>query len=314
MRLIAAGQTDKLPAGGEILSLLEEHTKQFSWLTYGYEGPAMSLDDLFELIRDNLQAKEGVKTLRDKLLNQYDEVKREKARLIREEKIPAATAYLFEVMAELMYIKDYRKGIYQRSYLAMDNVVMELAKRLGLTLREVKYLTYDEVEEVLSRRGFADYKIAVQERFKECCYVVTKGKIKVFQGEECRKMIAEKVGSDKSDKAPSKVLKGTTAYYGKVTGTARIVLVKADVSKIHDGEILVSSATNPDLILAMKKAAGIVTDTGGIISHAAIVSRELKKPCVVGTQFATKAISDGDLVELDADKGIVTILKKHDEK
>ena len=59
------------------------------------------------------------------------------------------------------------------------------------------------------------------------------------------------------------------------------------------------------MIVAMKKAAAFVTDTGGIISHAAIISRELKKPCVVGTKIGTHVFKDGDVVEVDADKGIV---------
>jgi pyruvate, water dikinase len=60
----------------------------------------------------------------------------------------------------------------------------------------------------------------------------------------------------------------------------------------------------------MKKASAIITDEGGITSHAAIVSREMKKPCVIGTKIATKILKDGDLVEVDADRGIVNILKK----
>ena len=59
----------------------------------------------------------------------------------------------------------------------------------------------------------------------------------------------------------------------------------------------------------MKKAAAIVTDEGGITSHAAIVSRELGIPCVIGTKFATKVFKDGDLIEVDADKGIVRKIK-----
>ena len=64
----------------------------------------------------------------------------------------------------------------------------------------------------------------------------------------------------------------------------------------------------------MKKAAAIVTDEGGITSHAAIVAREVGIPCVIGAKIATKALKDGDLVEVDADKGIVRIIKKAGEK
>ncbi|MBI4100007.1 hypothetical protein HY440_03295, partial [Candidatus Microgenomates bacterium] len=62
--------------------------------------------------------------------------------------------------------------------------------------------------------------------------------------------------------------------------------------------------TKPDLVVACKKAAGIITDEGGILSHAAIVSREFKIPCLVGTQSATNIFRDGDQVELNASEGI----------
>lgn len=71
------------------------------------------------------------------------------------------------------------------------------------------------------------------------------------------------------------------------------------------GDILVSIATDPDIVPAMKKAAAIVTEQGGVTSHAAIVSRELNIPCVIGTKIATRVLKDGDRVEVDANKGIV---------
>ena len=67
--------------------------------------------------------------------------------------------------------------------------------------------------------------------------------------------------------------------------------------------------TTPDYIPAMKKAAAFVTDEGGITCHAAIIAREMKKPCIVGTKIATQILHDGDLVEVDADKGVVRIIK-----
>ncbi|MDD1444202.1 PEP-utilizing enzyme, partial [Dolichospermum sp. ST_sed3] len=65
--------------------------------------------------------------------------------------------------------------------------------------------------------------------------------------------------------------------------------------------------TRPDFVPLMKKAGAVVTDAGGILSHAAIVSRELNKPCIIGTEVATNILKDGDIVEVDADKGIVRI-------
>jgi phosphoenolpyruvate synthase/pyruvate phosphate dikinase len=104
-------------------------------------------------------------------------------------------------------------------------------------------------------------------------------------------------------------LSGTTAFPGYAKGTVRIINVLEDIKEFDQGDILVSLNTNPDLIPAIKKAGAIVTDEGGIMCHAAIVSREFKIPCVIGTKTATKVLKDGDLVEVDADNGVVKIIK-----
>jgi phosphohistidine swiveling domain-containing protein len=98
---------------------------------------------------------------------------------------------------------------------------------------------------------------------------------------------------------------GTPACKGKVTANARIVLTTADFGKFKQGDVLIAEGTRPEYVPIMKQASAIVTDEGGLTCHAAIVSRELNTPCIVGTKIATRIIKDGDLVEVDADKGIV---------
>lgn len=105
-------------------------------------------------------------------------------------------------------------------------------------------------------------------------------------------------------------VKGTVAYKGVVRGEVQIVTQTVDMKKFKEGNILVSDATNPSLMPVIKKCSAIVTDEGGLMCHAAIVSRELKKPCVIGTKIATKVLKDGDEVEVDANEGVVKILKK----
>lgn len=68
--------------------------------------------------------------------------------------------------------------------------------------------------------------------------------------------------------------------------------------------------THPDDITSIKKCRAIITDEGGILSHASVVSRELNKPCIIGTKIATKVLKDGMYIEVDADKGVVKIIKK----
>lgn len=108
----------------------------------------------------------------------------------------------------------------------------------------------------------------------------------------------------------SQAIKGQVAYPGKVRGKVRILKNKTKMYEFQDGEILVSPMTTPGFVPAMKRAGAIITDEGGITCHAAIVSRELKVPCVIGTKIATKVLKDGDMVEVDAGNGIIKILKR----
>ena len=101
------------------------------------------------------------------------------------------------------------------------------------------------------------------------------------------------------------LVKGFGASPGVAGGSARLLRTAAETSKLRPGEILVTSMTTPDMVPAMARAAGIVTDEGGMTCHAAIVSRELGVPCVVGTRSATKVIADGAEVTVDGKAGAV---------
>jgi len=105
-------------------------------------------------------------------------------------------------------------------------------------------------------------------------------------------------------------IKGQTGCLGKIKGTVCLVRsIKTEGKKFKAGDILVTGMTRPEFVALMRKASAIVTDEGGITCHAAIVSRELKIPCVIGTRIATKVLKDGDIVEVDAHKGIIKKLK-----
>lgn len=107
------------------------------------------------------------------------------------------------------------------------------------------------------------------------------------------------------DYSVTKEFKGNIAYKGIARGRVRIINSVTDIGDFEEGDIIVSFNTNPSLMPALIKCGGIVTDEGGIMCHAAIVSRELKKPCIIGTKIATRVLKDGDKVEVDAEKGIV---------
>jgi len=104
-------------------------------------------------------------------------------------------------------------------------------------------------------------------------------------------------------------IKGKTAYPGFTKGRVRIITSNRDLDTIQNGEVLVTNMTTPEFVPALQKVAAFITNEGGILSHAAIVARELKRPCVIGTKNATKKLRTGDEVEVDATNGMVKILR-----
>ncbi len=107
------------------------------------------------------------------------------------------------------------------------------------------------------------------------------------------------------------IIHGSIAFSGRVIGKVKIVFSPFDFKKIKNGDILVSPMTQPTFVPILSKIAGIVTDEGGVTSHAAIVAREMNKPCIIGTKIATQVLKDGMKVEVDANNGIVKIIKNN---
>jgi pyruvate,water dikinase len=105
-------------------------------------------------------------------------------------------------------------------------------------------------------------------------------------------------------KAPV-LLTGASASPGMASGPVKIVSDASQIDRVKEGDILVAEITTPDFVPAMKRAVAIVTDRGGRTSHAAIVSRELGTPCVVGTETATTTLTDGQIVTVDGSRGKV---------
>ena len=135
-------------------------------------------------------------------------------------------------------------------------------------------------------------------------WAIEKGKIYIVQSRPIT-TIGEK-GEKEGELEEGEILvKGLGASPGIGVGKAKVIFSEDEISKVEEGDILVTTMTTPDMVPAMKKAAAIVTDEGGMTCHAAIVSRELGVPAVVGTKNATKVLKDGMIVTVDGDKGLV---------
>lgn len=137
-------------------------------------------------------------------------------------------------------------------------------------------------------------------------WAIEKGKIYILQTRPVTTLREKgaREGTEKEEKTEV-ILTGSPASPGIGTGPAKIVKSAREIKKVEKGDVLVTEMTTPDFVPAMRKVIAIVTDKGGQTSHAAIVSRELGIPCVVGTQKATKILKSGQFVTVNGAEGQV---------
>jgi len=211
-------------------------------------------------------------------------------------------AVVFDIAADIIFLKAYRKDCWFHGCYVAERLYKEISRRLGLSLNQVWFMGWREVAPALAKGEF-NAEI-LNERMKFSVLHQKGEKAVIYIGKQAKQFLAklnlEKVKVKKVNK-----LEGTCACPGKVKGVVKIVNLPEEMGKMSQGDIMIAHTTFPSLVPAMKKASAIVTDDGGITCHAAIVARELKTPCIVGTKIATKVLKDGDKVEVNANKGIV---------
>lgn len=290
-------------------SMIGRHAEAFGWLGYGMIGPSWGreyfIDILSSLTRQGVNPKKalpGMKASRQETLDRQRE-------LIRSLKIDKKHEEILAFARNLVFTKGTRKDSMFHSWSIIERLFKEIGRRRYLAIRQIRYLYPHEFKELLLGKNF-DASI-LNERYKFNLYYSV-GDFKDdlnMSGAEARK-ISARLNIVRENIKNINSLSGDCAFPGKARGAIKIINVTGDIPKMEKGDILVSVATTPDLVPAMKKAAAIITDAGGITCHAAIVSRELRIPCVVGTKVATKVLCDGDMAEMDAEQGIVRLLKK----
>ncbi len=285
----------------------EEHFKKYRWLPYVYLGPAMTRRQMKENLE--LVAKRGEKQLLADLEKKKVEEKKlveSQNELIRQLGLSELEKKLVKLAQSFIFTKATRKDAIYHGFYCCGGLFAECAKRMNLTREQFRMIMSWELKQAVESGKFDSKELDARYAYRVFHY---DGKTKrILSGEKARKFF-ESLEFEEEKKVDSNVLKGNCACPGYAKGAAKIINTPAEMSKMRDGDVLVSRATTPDIMVAIKKASAIVTDMGGITCHAAIVSRELKIPCVIGTKNATKVLHDGDLVEVDAAKGIVRKLK-----
>lgn len=214
-----------------------------------------------------------------------------------------------EVLDELLPLfKDarlYSESIYSETERFFRNVTAKISEKEGIKAELLTCLTGKELETYL-QQGTLPETPELEKRYvssalyfeKENCHMYFGGDVSHLE-----EFMTQKATEGKQE------LHGIKAFPGIVKGQVRVVPDPFNVAVFNEGDVLVTGMTRPEFMPLIQKASAIVTEAGGILCHAAITARELKKPCIVGTQVATKVLKDGDLVEVDADKGVVRVLE-----
>ena len=206
------------------------------------------------------------------------------------------------------FFKDWRDDVRRQHAYHWCFLFSAIARQFNVEVFDLGYLTLDETEQALRMRHLP--VAAIKRRKVRPSIVISAGlptDIRVLDAAIPHRYILVR-RSDRAQPRHAKV-KGLVARPGLAVGKVVIVRTYHDIKRVGEGDILIANTTHPNYLSAMKKASAFVTNEGGIICHAAIVAREMGKPCIVGTRVATKVFRDGDRVAVDADRGIVRLMK-----
>ncbi len=263
------------------------------------------------LIKKHLKKYEWIKTAYN-IIEKYSsddvrgELKNIKINGGKNKKINHKKNYLLVALQAGIYLRNRIKELSQQIWFAFEPLGQNLAEDLDVVRDDFFQLTPQEVLSSLKEGKCVADKKTIDERHKGFIMGIFHGKEIILTGKIANDLHAY---FNRADTKNIKEIAGSIASSGKYKGKVKIILKKSEFGKLKKGDILVTSMTTPDFVVIMKQAGAIITDEGGLSCHAAIVSRELGVPCIIGTKIATKVLKDGDLVEVDANKGIVKILK-----
>lgn len=288
----------------EINKYLQVIVKNYYWLQNDfakvhYLNQWHFLKKIQEIIRDKKKLQEE-KEMRLRLAK----LESRKKKIIRKYKFSKDFVNVVRFLAILGNFRDARKSYNQMAGNTLRKIAEEFSRRSGLEINTVEYMFHWEIKDIfkLTKQRIR----GIESRPRGWLYFMTgpntfeaiKGKQANGLNNYLKKLVSRKIN-----------LKGMLAYAGVVEGKVKIIRDQNDFHKMKKGNILVAPNTRPEFLPVIKIASAIITDEGGMTCHAAIVSRELKIPCVVGVQGATSILKNGERIRVNSKIGMIEQLK-----
>lgn len=289
----------QLRSGRALRKALEAHRRKYSWIENSYwrtkDLPAAYFRNKYRKLKPGWQGKYR------EMARHQQTIRQAKTTALKRLGNPGEIIKTSRILSQSIGWQDERKKYIFQYQLVLDRFINEFARRAKAPVRYFDNAWAREAKPLLTKREARALKLRLNRPFVAH---FLKTSYRVLPDCSARP-IFKRLWSSRSIRGV-KQLTGIIAYSGtnqSVIGTVFVIRNHDDLKRFPAGRILVTTMTAPEYISAIRKAKAIVTDEGGITAHAAIVARELKIPCVVGTKIATKKFRTGDRIAIDTSKG-----------
>lgn len=299
----------------EVLEEALEHQKKpsylaenYYWIPFGYDGPTIWDEEYFskqiEAYQSNLP---HTRTKYQEMLKRSSETQQKAKNILAHYDFDQGQRRLIHILRTMATWQDERKMLEFQLFFHYHRVLSELEQRYNVPIMQLKYLFTHEL--VKLEKNAEEIKDIADHRMKHEFMTVAKhGDIRIATEAELQKVkqLIERqshtgeIQGNVASRGPK------TIYVAKV----RVLSSPTEASQVKHGELLVATMTTPEYISAMGRALGFITDEGGVTCHAAIVAREMNKPCIIGTKVATQVLKSGDKVVLNTETGTIKLLSR----
>jgi phosphoenolpyruvate synthase/pyruvate phosphate dikinase len=278
---------------------IQNHIDEFGWMeTRHFKGRLWTVDDVIERLRSVLgsdcsalyrQAEQNLAQQEEEIRSVYHQLG-----FSRKDKDTIRT------IREFIYLRTQRKDSMSEATYHIQWALEEIAQNAGLEASDLVYLMPKEIRELGTNPDQASmYREEIGKRKKGFALITYDGETGLFT-DEFEVSCYQETNKDRR-------VVGISTFPGEVIAPARRVMQKSEIESTKHGEIMVTPTTSPDYVVIIDRMAGIVTNEGGVTSHAAQISREYCIPCIIGTGNATKVFNTGDKIYLNANRGFAEV-------